>query len=340
MSQPISRASGGSMNRRDALAGLLGLAVALPSRSVFAQGAKGRSARVGVLCIAQVTEKRLRSVPSELAKLGWAEGSNLVIDWRNANGELEALPRLAGELLALGPDVILADGNVTTQSLMQQGRAIPVLVFASLDPVGVGLARSVARPGGNVTGLMWSEPTLAAKIVSLLHESVPRARRLAVIYDPGVPGIQAYVEADRTAAVALGMEMRDYHVRSAKDLTNVLESLSMSGTDAIKAALSGHFSGGELPIVLDYALGKKIPVVSVSSIAAQLGALLAYSPSNSERIARISGQLDNILRGAKPAEMPFEFPTRLELAINLRTAKALGITVPSSVLMRADHLIE
>jgi len=328
------------MNRRDSLSALLALGMAAQSPSALAQAVGGTPKRVGFLSLGSGGENAMRGVPPLLGKSGWVEGRNISFDWRHAAGNPQALPELAAQILALSPDVLVVDGNVTAQATMQLTRAIPIFVFSSLDPVAAGLAQSLARPGGNTTGLIWGDPQLAAKIVDFLHQAVPRVRRLAVLYDPSVRGMQRYIEADVAAAKALGIECREYYLRSAGDLMAVLESMRKDQIEAIKAALGGHFTIDQLRQVLDYSSRHKVATVSVAYITVQLGALLGYYPNPSERLNRMSAQLDKLLRGAKPSEMPFEYPSRFDLAVNLRTAKALGITIPQSVLLSADSLIE
>jgi len=328
------------MNRRDSLSALLGLGMAAQSPGVFAQGVAGAAKRVGFLSIGSAAENMLRRVPPLLAKSGWVESKNISYEWRHAAGNTKALPHLAAEILALSPDVIVTDTNLAALATMRLTRAIPIAVLISLDPVGAGLAQSLVRPGGNATGLVWGESQLAAKIVEFLHRAVPDARHLAVLYDPSFIGIRPYIDADVAAAKALGMECSEYHARSADDLIAVLESMRKDRIGGIKAALGGYFTTDPLRQVLEHSSRHKVPTVSVAHFTVQLGALLAYYPNNSERLTRISVQLDKLLRGAQPSEIPFEYPRKFDLAVNLRTAKALGITIPQSVLLSADSLIE
>jgi putative ABC transport system substrate-binding protein len=223
---------------------------------------------------------------------------------------------------------------------MRLNQTTPIVVFFSLDPASAGLTQTLVRPGKNATGLVWGEPQLAAKIVEFLHYAVPRTRRIAVIYDPNNPGIRSYIDADVAIASTLGMECLEYSLRSTEDLVVILDSVRKNQIQAIKAALGGHFSTAVLTQVLDYSLRHKIPTVSVAQFTVQMGALLAYYPNDSDRLNRISAQLDKLLRGTQPSEIPFEYPSRFDLAVNLRTAKALGVTIPQRVLVSADSVIE
>ena len=328
------------MNRRHSLSGLLALGMAAGSQGVFTQAIAATAKRVGVLSLNPAVENLLRRLPSLLVNTGWVEGRNMSYDWRHAAGNPKLLPDLAAALLALKPDVIVADTNAAALALMQLNQATPIVVFFSLDPTSVGLTQTLVRPGKNATGLVWGEPQLAAKIVEFLHQAVPRTRRMAVLYDPSNPGIRSFIDADVAAANTLGMECLEYRLSSTDDLIVILESVRKDQIQAIKAALGGHFSTAVLTQVLDYSLRYKVPTVSVAQFTVQLGALLAYYPNDSDRLNRVSAQLDKLLRGTQPSEIPFEYPSRFDLAVNLRTAKALGITIPQRVLVSADSVIE
>jgi putative ABC transport system substrate-binding protein len=328
------------MNRRRSLSGLLALGMAARSPGVFGQAVAATAKRVGFLSLNPAVENLLRRLPPLLTKTGWVESRNVSYEWRHAAGNPKLVPDLAAALLALRPDVVVADTNAAALALMRLTQTTPIVVFFSLEPTSVGLAHTLVRPGKNVTGLVWGEPQLAAKIVEFLHQSAPRTRRMAVLYDPGNPGIRPYIDADVAAANTLGMDCLEYRLRNPEDLTATLESVRKDQIQAIKAALGGHFSTAVLTQVLEYSLRYRVPTVSVAQFTVQLGALLAYYPNDSDRLNRISAQLDKLLRGTQPSEIPFEYPSRFDLAVNLRTAKALGITIPRSVLVSADSVIE
>lgn len=327
------------MNRRDSLSRLLALSIAAHSPQVLAQARVGVRKRVGFLCFLPPTEALLRKVPALLAKEGWVEGSNISYEWRQAGAKPKELPGLAAELVSSSPDLIVVDTNLAALTTVSLTRTTPIAVLISLDPVHVGLALSLARPGGNITGQVWGEPRLAAKIVEFLHQAVPHVRRLAVIYDPGSPGIQPYIDADVAAANALGIECRQYPLRAADDLPALLDSVRKDRMEAIKAAISG-WGIETLRQLLAYASRHGMPTVSVSDFSVRMGALLAYYPDISDRLFRLSAQLDKLLRGTPPSEIPFETPSKFNLAINLQTAKALGIAIPESVLLTASSLVE
>lgn len=327
------------MNRRDSLSRLLALGIAAHSPEVLAQARTGVRKRVGFLCVVPPTEALLRKIPVLLAKEGWVEGSNISYEWRQAGGKREAMPGLAAEIVSLRTDVIVTDTNIAALATAGLTRTTPIAVLISLDPVHVGLAKSLARPGGNVTGQIWGEPRLAAKIVEFLHQAVPHVRRLAVIYDPGSSGIQAYIDADEAAANALGIECRRYALRATEDLPAVFDAVRKDRMEAIKAAISGL---GIAPLrqLLAYASRHGMPTVSVNDFSVRMGALLAYYPDMSDSLFRLSAQLDKLLRGTPPSEIPFETPSKFNLAVNLQTAKALGIAIPERVLLTASSLVE
>ena len=324
------------MNRRASLSRLLALGIAAYSPQIVAQG---RRKRVGFLSINAGTEALLRNIPSLLARKGWGTDGDISYEWRQAGGKREAVPIFAAEMVGLNPDVIVADTNGTALAAAALRPTTPIAVLISLDPVGVGLAQSLARPGKNVTGQVWGEPRLAAKIVEFLHQAAPHVRRLAIVYDGASPGIQPYADADVVAANALGIECRQYPVRAASDLPDLLESVRKDRMEAIKAAVGG-FGAEALRFLLAYASRHGLATVSINHFSVRMGALLSYYPDDSERVLRLSAQVDKLLRGTPPSEIPFEAPSKFNLALNLRTAKALGIVIPERVLLTASSLVE
>ena len=278
-------------------------------------------------------------LPAAFRKLGWIEGKNVVFDWRFADGRPAELPRLAAELIQLHPDVIIATSTGEAEAAFSASHTIPIVVMAALDPVGIGLARSLAHPGGTVTGLLYPEPGIAAKGVQILFEAVPKIRRLAVLYDPRTPGVEAYVEADQVAADAIRLEVRRFPVRSPEEVAAALNVIEKERADAIKQG-GGAAVAAETPRILAFAAEHRLPTVFLVPGPVERGGLLSYAPILTEYGDRAAFLVDRILKGANPADIPFEYPTRYELVINLKTAKALGIKIPQSVLLRADRLIE
>ena len=330
------------MNRCEAVRALLVVAAAVEPLGTFAQSRPGKVARVGVLDVISRAsspsyEERLHYDAFE--KLGWIEGKNIVFDYRFADGQPSELPRLAAELVQLNPDVLLVPQNLEAEAALRATRTIPIVVMAALDPVGAGLAQSIAHPGASVTGLLWSDARLAAKSVQLLLEMVPTVRRLGQFYDPNSLGVETYIEAAKGAAGAAHLEVRSYAIRDSKDLAAALSMIEKERVDAIRVGASGVVSMG-ISTILTFAAKHRLPTICLIPRQVERGGLLSYSPSLTDIADRLAAIVDKILRGVKPGDIPFEYPTRLELTINLKTANALGIKVPQSILVRADRLIE
>jgi putative ABC transport system substrate-binding protein len=327
------------MNRRDTVVVLLALAATAKPASSFAQSRPGRSVRVGMLFVSEGNATLFQPFPELLRELGWVEGKNLVFARRIADGRPTELPRLASELVQLNPDVIVVPSNFEAEAVLRATRTIPVVVAAASDPVETGLAQSLAHPGGSVTGLVWSESRRSAKVMEVMHESVPTMRRLAGLYDERFPGIQLYAEAFQVAANAIGFEMRRFPVRSPEDIAAALTSMEKEGVDALWVVPGGVLAP-EIARILTYATERRLPTGFPNPWPVERGGLLSFGPNPSDMLRRVAGIVDKILRGANPADLPFEYPTRYELTLNLKTAKALGIKFPQTVLLRADRLIE
>ncbi len=292
-----------------------------------------------MLFVSEGNATLFRPFPELLQELGWVEGKNLIFDARVADGRPAELLPLAAELARQNPDVIVVPTNFEAEAALRAARTIPIVVAAAADPVGTGLAKSLARPGGSVTGMLWAEPRLASKIVEVMHESVPSMRRLAVLYDERSPGIQPYVEANQVAADAIRLELRPFPVRSPEDIATALARIEKERIDAIWVAVNGVISP-EIARIVKYAAERRLPTGFTTQWPVERGGLLSYGPNISDALRRTAALVDKILKGANPADLPFEHPTRFELTINLKTAKALGIKLPQSVLLRADRLIE
>lgn len=329
------------VSRRDTLSVLLALGLAAQWRSVFSQAGPSRSARVAFLSAATAKDKStgFLAVCALLAKSGWIEGKTISYDWRFTAGERDQQPRRLAELVALRPDVLVVAGSETARAAIGITRSIPIVVWASLDPVAAGIAESLARPAGNVTGVLWSDPAVAAKIVDMTRETVPTIRRIGVLFDADYPGVRPYIDADRSAAAALGIEFREYGVSRVEDLLPIPDALKKDRVDALKVGYGGVISVNEFQRIVDQVSKHRMPVVSTLSLAAEQGALLAYGPPTSELARIVANHVDKILRGSKPAEVPFEYAKQMELTINAKTAKKLGITIPQSILLRAERVI-
>ena len=299
-----------------------------------------KHARVGFLSAAppdldQWSPLLLRS----FAELGWVERRNLTFHSRFAHGRYERLSELASELVALKVQTILAVLNVAADAARGATRSIPIVILYALDPVGVGYAQSVARPGGNVTGVLYSDPGFTARFIQLKKETVPGMRRLALMYPVPYPGIEPYVEAADAAARVLGIATHRFPVKQLEDVGAALAAAKREGVDALRITNAGVLLLAEDQIK-EFAAASNLPDFHAAPSAVEKGGFMSYSPRLSDAAARGAALVDRILKGAKPSELPFEYPTRMELVVNLKVAKQRGIVVPQSVLLRADRVIE
>jgi len=328
------------MNRREVIHALLAVAAATEPLRTFAQSRRGKVMRVGALFLVSAANVTLPPLlPAALRKLGWIEGQNLLFDRRFGDGRLTELPRLASELVQLNPDVIVVQTNLEAQAVLRATNTIPIVVAVAFDPVGSGFAQTLAHPGGSVTGFVYPEPAFVAKMVQFLFEAVPTVRRLGLVYDPRIPGTETYIDADQRAAEAAHVEVRRLPVRGAEDIATALAMIEKEHVDALKIAPGGAVAIG-ISAILAFAAERRLPTAWGLPDPVERGGLLSYAPNIAELFGRVADFVDRILKGAKPADLPFEHPTRFELTLNLKTAKALGIKIPQSVLLRADRLIE
>jgi len=327
------------MRRREFIT-LVGGAVATPL-AVRAQQQSGKTARIGLL-----TPKTDASVSAQidafrqaLADLGWVEGRNIRIEHRDAEGQAERLLALAVELVGLNVDVIVTVDTPPTKAAKQATSTIPIVVAVSADPVGAGLVESLARPGGNTTGLSLLAPETDQKTLELLKEALPKSRRVAMIFDPKNQGMMFRLRALESAAPKLAIELQSISALSASELAGALATAATDPPDAL-IVLSPIYAAYRNEIV-EFATETKVPLAfDTRGLAAEPGALLSYGADISALLRRTATFVDKILKGAKPANLPVEQPTRFELVINLKTAKALGVDVPWFLQQRADEVIE
>jgi putative ABC transport system substrate-binding protein len=299
----------------------------------------GRSKRIGVLAVggSQGSAESLTYVAAlkaALRDLGWVEGESIVYDVRVAQGRSERLPDLARELLALAPDVIWTAATSAALAAKQVTTTTPIVIANAADPVGAGLAQSLARPGGNVTGLSARSTDIAPKSLELLHAALPRLARVAVLSNPGEPTDAALMQNLRSAAQALRVQLVTVPIRAPEQIEPALDKLPRDAIDAVIVP------GGAMFFTHLALIGPALKRLKLPAANAGDESLLSYRQNFGEVYVRSAAQVDRILRGANPADMPIEQPTRLELVINLHTARALGITIPQSLLLRADKIIE
>jgi putative ABC transport system substrate-binding protein len=277
-----------------------------------------------------------------LRDLGYVEGRNLVIEYRNAEGKSERFPALAAELVALKVDVIVAPAPQAALAAKQATRTLPIVFIGAGDPVGSGLVTSLARPGGNVTGLSMLTPELVGKVLELLKQAVPGVSRVAVLWQPGYMVERTekdILKAAEVAARALGVRAQFVEARGPADFERAFSDMTRARAGALTVLPSPMFFNERRRLV-DLAAKNRLPAVYASRDYVDAGGLLSYGPNFADMFRRAATYVDKILKGAKPADLPVEQPTKFELVINLKTAKALGLTIPQSVLGRADHVVE
>ena len=329
------------MKRREFIT-LLGGAVSLPL-AVHAQQADSMR-RVGVLfgSAADDPESRVRIgvFTQGLAQLGWTDGRNVRIDTRWATTNPDDIRRHAAELAALAPDVILsANGTATVAPLLQATRTVPIVFVVVIDPVGAGFVTSLARPGGNATGFTLFEYGLSGKWLELLKEIAPGVTRAAVLRDPTIASGIGQFAGVQAVAPSLGVELSPVDVRDAGEIERSVTAFARSGNGGL-IATSSSLTTRHRDLIITLAARHKLPAVYGGRWYVADGGLLSYGPDYVDQFRRAAGYVDRILKGEKPADMPVQAPTKYELVINLKTAKALGLTIPQSVLARADEAIE
>lgn len=281
---------------------------------------------------------RLAAFKDGMRDNGLVEGKHYVLDAGYADGQLDRFPALAQQLLQRNPAVILAVTIPAVRAAQQAAGTVPI-VFVAIDPVGSGLVASLARPGGNATGLTPQSEDLVAKHVELLHEALPRAKRVAVLISPGSPVHSQMFEHARAAAGGFGMSARAFEAATPADLDGAFAAIAKHRPDALLVLTWAMFYG-ERERISAFALKNRIPAFAPEAEFVDAGSLIAYGPAIDDIFRRAAIYVKKILAGAKPADLPVEQPTRFEMVINLRTAKALGIAMPRTFLVRADRVIE
>jgi len=276
----------------------------------------------------------------ELRSLGHVEGQTIAIEYRWADGKVERLPELAAELVGLQVDVIVASGGVpVAQAAKQATKAIPIIMTGPADPVADGLVASLARPGGNVTGFAIVSHELIGKELELLREAVPKVTRVAVLWNPANRGNTHQLRAAEGAARALGLQLQSFGVRDPGEIDGAFQAMTRERAGALVVLLDSMLLG-QRGRIADLAARNRLPAVYGLRLHVDAGGLMAYSASPSEVSRRVASYVDRILKGANPADLPVELPTQFELTINMKAARALGLTLPASLLSRADHTIE
>jgi putative ABC transport system substrate-binding protein len=309
---------------------------------VHAQQQPKKIPRIGYLSAYDVASefRRAEGIRLALLKLGYIEGHNITTEYRYAEGKRERYPELAAELVRLKVDVIvLAGGLIPIQAVKNATKTIPIVMTGvGADPVKTGLVESLARPGGNVTGITNLQTYLDGKRLELLKESVPKLLRVAVLYDPDVPAGRQVKDDLPATARALGLTIRPAAIRVREDFERVFVALSKERTEGLYAS-SGLVIGANGKRIADFALKTRLPSIYSEREAVGAGGLMYYGADVADSYRRIATYVDRILKGAKPAELPVEQSTKFEFSINLKTAKQIGLTIPPNVLARADRVI-
>jgi putative ABC transport system substrate-binding protein len=329
------------MKRRHFIALLGGAAAAWPLAARAQQPERMR--RIGVLLNLAAddpeSQRRMTAFVQGLQQLGWTDGRNAKIETRWGAGDADRIRKYAAELVALAPDVILAATSVVTGPLLQATRAVPIVFVQVIDPVGAGFVESLARPGGNVTGFMHHEYGLSGKWLELLKEIAPHVTRGAVIREPADPAQIGQFAAIQSMAPLLGMLVSPVNVHDAAEIERAVTAFAHSSNGGLIVP-AGALATTHRDLIITLAAQHKLPAVYSNPVFVTGGGLISYGPDRIDQYRRAAGYVDRILKGEKPADLPVQAPTKYELVINLKTAKALGLEIPPQLLALADEVIE
>jgi putative ABC transport system substrate-binding protein len=299
----------------------------------------GKVYRIGWLHPVTMPPTWMEAMRQGLRHHGYIEGRNLAVDYQFGDGRFERLPAMAAELLRLRPDILMSGNSAAVRALMDATGSIPIVMLGTGDPVGLGFVASLGRPGGNVTGMSGMYPQLGSKQLELLTEIVPRLTRVASLSNPGNPQGAIALQEARVAARALGVTLHNVEVREPAELDMALARLLKDRPAALLLPPDTMIHTSRVRIA-EFALKHNLPSVSVWREYAEAGGLLVYGVSIPDLFRRSVSYIDRILKGARPGDLPIEQPTKLEVIVNLKTAKALGLTIPPVVLARADEVIQ
>jgi putative ABC transport system substrate-binding protein len=326
--------------KRRAFIRLLGGAAAWPLAARAQQTEQMR--RIGVLLPSDqnnpAVQARIAALVQELQQLGWT-GRNVRIDIHWAGADAEKIRKHAAELAALAPDVILANGSVVVAPLLQATRTMPIVFVVVPDPVGAGFVDSLARPGGNATGFVQFEYGLSGKWLELLKEIAPRVTRAAVLRDAAIPAGTGQFGAIQSVAPSVGVEVSPINIRDSGEIERAVAAFARSANGGLIVTGSA-LAQLHRNLIITLAARHKLPAVYFERFFVTGGGLISYGPDLVDQYRRAAGYVDRILKGEKPADLPVQAPTKYELVINLKTAKAVGLDIPTTVLARADEVIE
>ncbi len=327
------------MNRREAIA-LVGGAVTWPFSAHAQQNERAR--RIGVLVglpedNANIIE-RLAALRQALTRRGWTEGRNIHIDYRYAPAGAKA-QALARELVALRPEVLLGHTVNIAAALKEEAGTIPIVFVSLADPIGSGFIASLARPGGNMTGLTTFEPSIAGKWLSMLKDVVPGIKRAAFVANPEIKTYDFYLNASQSPAALLGIEVVPHPVKNADDIANVIRDVAAVPSCGLIVP-PDVFTASHSPLIIELTARHRVPAVYAFGYLVSAGGLMSYGTDRVDEMRQAAAYIDRILRGDKPSDLPVQAPTRFETVVNLKTAKALGVTIPPALLVAADEVIE
>jgi ABC-type uncharacterized transport system substrate-binding protein len=329
------------MRRREFITLLSGAVAAWPLAAWAQQPERMR--RIGVLMSTAKDgpegQDRIAAFVRGLQQLGWTDGRNVQIEQRWGSGDAEHIRKYAAELVALAPDVILATGNPTMVPLQQATRTVPIVFVLVVDPVAAGFVDNLARPGGNITGFTPYEYGMGVKWVELLKEIAPRVTRAAVLLDPATPSGTGQFGAVQAVAPSFGLELTPVNVRDAPEIERGITAFARGPNDGL-IVLGSALAFVHRDLIVTLAARHKLPAVYVGRAFVTFGGLVSYGADLVDQYRQAASYVDRILKGEKPADLPVQAPTKYELVVNLKTAKALGLTVPATLLARVDEVIE
>jgi putative tryptophan/tyrosine transport system substrate-binding protein len=330
------------MRRREFIA-IIGAAAAVwPLAAGAQQGDRMR--RIGVLLPYATDEDpllkaRLAAFMKELQRLGWIDSRNARIDVRLAGNKADDIPKAAAKLVALGPDVIMTVGSATVGPLLQLTRTVPIVFAFVPDPVGAGVVESLARPGGNATGFSSFEYGISAKWLELLKEMAPGMKRVAVLRDPALAVGAGQYGAIQSVAPSFGVELRPVNIRDPAEIERGIAAFAASSDSGI-IVTGSPFAPTHRELIVTLATRHKLPAIYYERFFATNGGLMSYGADSIDQFRQAAGYVDRVFKGEKPADLPVQAPTKNELVINLKAAKTIGLTVPPTLIARADEVIE
>jgi ABC-type uncharacterized transport system substrate-binding protein len=297
--------------------------------------------RIGYLTAGSLSAQsaRIKAFRQGLSELGYVEGKNIVIEWRSAERKLDRLPALAAELVRLRVDVIVTAGPIPTRSAKEATVTLPIVMTQDTDPVGNGFVASLARPGGNITGLATLRPELSGKQLELLKEIIPKLSRVAVFGTSIFPGNAQALKEIELAAKAFGVQLQYLDVLDAKDIETAFRAASKGRAEAVLMMVTGGVANSQRPQIAELAVKSRLPAIYRNREDVEAGGLMTYGVNVNDLDRRAATYVDKILKGAKPADLPVEQPIKFEFIVNLKAAKQIGLTIPPNVLARADKVI-